>query len=178
MEDRPETIEELHLDHFVTEEGDLIPPTDRNAVDHIWPTQSIPYVISPEISSRTPDIQRATMMISSKTCLTFHQRTSEIDYLHFQDSLGCASYVGCIGGDQPVFIGSVCGAEKNFVKRPGNTLNVSYDTDSIMHYGSQYFSSNGEPTIISNHRSKNMGQRVKLTSKDIKRIRLLYGCDS
>ncbi|XP_055009169.1 astacin-like metalloendopeptidase isoform X2 [Boleophthalmus pectinirostris] len=213
MVDSPETSEELHHQEH-TEEGDIIPSTDRNAVQQIWPTHAIPYQINAEIRRRTSDILSATKMISDQTCLTFHPRTSEIDYLHFKNGAGCASYVGFIGGDQPIFVGSVCsvgniaheilhalgfyhehtrtdrdeyitilnnniikGTEQNFIKRHGNTLNVPYDTDSILHYG-RYFSSNGLPTIIPLHMTKAMGQRVRLTKLDIMRVRLLYDCDS
>ncbi|XP_072309521.1 zinc metalloproteinase nas-14 [Eucyclogobius newberryi] len=213
LEDSPETVEELQLNNFHTDEGDIIPVTDRNAVEYIWPTRDIPFVINDAISSRRSDIIRATKMISTKTCLTFHERTFETNYLHFKDSLGCASYVGFIGGAQSVFIGSECnvgnivhellhalgfyhehtrldrdsyisikshnimpGAEKNFVKRAGDTLNVPYDTDSILHYGRLFFSINGLPTILPLHESKNMGQRLRLTESDIKRVRLRYDC--
>uniref|UniRef100_A0A3B4BDD1 Metalloendopeptidase n=1 Tax=Periophthalmus magnuspinnatus TaxID=409849 RepID=A0A3B4BDD1_9GOBI len=190
--------------------------TDRNAVQSIWPTHAIPYLISAELrkqSSRTNDILSATRMVSDQTCVTFHLRTFETNFLHFKNSPGCSSYVGFIGGDQAVYIGSVCtvgniahellhalgfyhehtrmdrdsyiniiknniikGTEQNFVKRHGDTLNVPYDTASILHYGRAYFSSNGSPTIVPLHTAKDMGQRERLTQLDILRVRLLYQC--
>ncbi|XP_055087525.1 astacin-like metalloendopeptidase [Periophthalmus magnuspinnatus] len=208
----PETIEELHSKHQI-EEGDILQFTDRNAVQSIWPTHAIPYLISAELRSRTNDILSATRMISDQTCVTFHLRTFETNFLHFKNSPGCSSYVGFIGGDQAVYIGSVCtvgnivhellhalgfyhehtrmdrdsyiniiknniikGTEQNFVKRHGDTLNVPYDTASILHYGSAYFSSNGSPTIVPLHTAKDMGQRERLTQLDILRVRLLYQC--
>nr|XP_015197821.1 PREDICTED: astacin-like metalloendopeptidase [Lepisosteus oculatus] len=48
-------------------------------------------------------------MISSSTCIRFHQRTTETNYLYFIFSTGCASYVGNLQqGPQNVFVGSGC----------------------------------------------------------------------
>ncbi|XP_032368033.1 astacin-like metalloprotease toxin 5 [Etheostoma spectabile] len=81
---------------------------DRNAGDSIWPTADIPYEIHPDLAGRTHDILAALAMLSNPTCLSFHKRTSESNYLLFEVSAGCASYVGFIGGVQSVFIGPAC----------------------------------------------------------------------
>ncbi|XP_029921662.1 low choriolytic enzyme isoform X2 [Myripristis murdjan] len=80
----------------------------RNVVGATWPGVDIPYLISPEIESRRDDILSAMVMLSEHTCLSFHSRTNEPDYLHFINSQGCASYVGFIGGVQPVFVAPAC----------------------------------------------------------------------
>lgn len=87
---------------------------DRNAVESTWPTPEIPYVISPELGkqpdsqslahvsthsslhftvgsfaeSRTDDILSAMAMVSKHTCVSFHKRTSETNYLLFVISKG------------------------------------------------------------------------------------------
>uniref|UniRef100_A0A8C5DWG9 Metalloendopeptidase n=1 Tax=Gouania willdenowi TaxID=441366 RepID=A0A8C5DWG9_GOUWI len=128
-------------------------------------------------------------------------------------SCSCASYVGFIGGEQPVFIGSRCivgnivheilhalgfqhehtrldrenyitifaenimsGMEKNFKKHNGETFSLPYDIQSILHYGRQFFSANGKPTIIANEYEGPMGQRANLTWTDIEKVRKLYRC--
>ncbi|XP_070707178.1 low choriolytic enzyme [Pempheris klunzingeri] len=108
MESNPETLEELMSKDHAMLEGDIILSNDRNAVQSMWPTLEIPYVISPELASRTDDILAAMAMVSEHTCVSFHQRTSETNYLLFKKSKGCASYVGFIGGEQDVFIGPTC----------------------------------------------------------------------
>uniref|UniRef100_A0A8C6WLM9 Metalloendopeptidase n=1 Tax=Neogobius melanostomus TaxID=47308 RepID=A0A8C6WLM9_9GOBI len=176
---------------------------DRNAVQHIWKTHVIPYVIDDEIS------KHSTKMISDPTCLTFQQRKTERDYLFFQNSRECASYVGCIGGKQPVYTGSLCCVgnivheilhalgffhEHTRLDRDkyievltenirkvwiwfsshGNFVKQSGDTGNAPY--DQVFSSNGKPTIISHHPTLEMGQRRRLTTTDSQRIRLLYNC--
>ncbi|XP_042372477.1 low choriolytic enzyme-like [Plectropomus leopardus] len=89
-------------------QGDMMLNTDRNAVESTWPTPEIPYVISSDLESRTDDIVSAMSMVSEHTCVSFHTRTSETNYLLFVNSKGCASYVGFIGGEQPMFIGPPC----------------------------------------------------------------------
>ncbi|MEQ2279899.1 hypothetical protein AMECASPLE_013982 [Ameca splendens] len=42
----------------------------------------------------------------------------------------------------------------NFKVKRGNTLNLPYDFESIMHYGESYFSVDGSPTIVTNQNGK------------------------
>ncbi|XP_061732182.1 astacin-like metalloendopeptidase [Nerophis ophidion] len=70
------------------------------------------------------------------------------------------------------------GRERNFKMQVGKTFQLPYDLSSIMHYGSTFFSTNGRPTIKAKVKEKDMGQRVRMTSIDIQRVRSLYNCDS
>ncbi|XP_031143794.1 astacin-like metalloendopeptidase isoform X10 [Sander lucioperca] len=108
MESIPETLHELMSENNTALEGDVELPSDRNAVENIWPTLEIPYEISPELAGQKDAILSAMAMLSRPTCVSFHKRTSETDYLLFNVSTGCGSYVGFIGGEQPVFIGPEC----------------------------------------------------------------------
>uniref|UniRef100_A0A8C1NR34 Metalloendopeptidase n=1 Tax=Cyprinus carpio TaxID=7962 RepID=A0A8C1NR34_CYPCA len=203
---------------YAVQEGDIILPTDRNAVSELWPELngnfSVPYEIDSVIENRTEDILEAINMISEKTCVGFHKHTNETDYLLFVDGNGCASYVGCRGGAQPLVtgpkchIGNICheilhslgfyhehsrydrgdyitvldeniasGKKGNFLKRKGNTLGLKYDLESILHYGSNYFSRNGKPTIQPKESNVTIGQRTHLSDLDVQRIRKLYHCD-
>jgi hypothetical protein len=74
------------------------------------------------------------------------------------------------------------GTVNNFVKYETNTISnygVEYDYGSAMHYPTVAFSTDGSPTIIPK-KSLNgevMGQRLKLSDKDIKRLNNAY-CQS
>ncbi|XP_031607194.1 astacin-like metalloendopeptidase [Oreochromis aureus] len=215
MEENPETLEELMDKNYALAEGDMVLLNDRNAVSSSWPTLEIPYIISPDLASRTDDILSAMEMVSKHTCVSFHKRTIEQNYLLFKTSTGCASFVGLKGGEQPVFVGAQCmvgniaheilhalgfhhehtrmdreqyitiihsnimpGMEKNFRMQDGETFSLPYDATSIMHYGRDFFSATGLPTIFPKKNVKEMGQRDKLTKTDIERVRRLYSCDS
>ncbi|XP_075315903.1 low choriolytic enzyme, partial [Odontesthes bonariensis] len=89
-------------------EGDVILPEDRNAVKMLWSGGIVHYEISPDIGSRQSEVKEAFKMISSSTCIRFEQHTSELNYIDVKDGQGCASFVGCRGGSQPVYFGITC----------------------------------------------------------------------
>ncbi|WAR03588.1 NAS13-like protein [Mya arenaria] len=72
------------------------------------------------------------------------------------------------------------GKEYNFEKlttTQADTLGVSYDYGSVMHYSKYAFSKNGNPTIMpTNPPSADIGQRDGLSDSDVLRITKLYGC--
>ncbi|KAM3599928.1 uncharacterized protein V6R79_014001 [Siganus canaliculatus] len=214
MDQFPETVEGEASLLSRTFPNSLCPQDDRNVAGKRWPTAEIPFVVSPDLESRLEEILSALRMLSEGTCVSFHRRTSETNFLLFKPGKGCASYVGFTGGEQPVYVAPSCkagniahevlhalgfhhehtrtdredyvtvmttnimkGMEKNFAKFPGETLDLDYDINSILHYGGGFFSSNGLPTIVPVAEVKTMGQRKKLTQTDVKRVRRLYGCD-
>ncbi|QRO02105.1 ricin-type beta-trefoil lectin domain protein [Archangium violaceum] len=79
----------------------------RTASSARWPNGTIPYVIDPNL----PDISRVLFAIShweTMTSLRFKARTTETDYVRFVPGAGCGSYVGRIGGEQQVTLGTGC----------------------------------------------------------------------
>ncbi|XP_031658988.1 zinc metalloproteinase nas-4-like [Oncorhynchus kisutch] len=71
----------------------------------------------------------------------------------------------------------VSGKEDNFKVKEGDTQDLPYDYDSIMHYGTYYFSSNRNPTIDSKKSGVQIGQRNHLSPLDIARLNKLYQCE-
>jgi len=60
-----------------------------------------------------------------------------------------------------------------------DTLQVPYDYDSIMHYGTNDFSKNEKPILRSiKDPERALGQRNGFTELDIQEIKALYECNS
>jgi Astacin (Peptidase family M12A)/IPT/TIG domain len=61
----------------------------------------------------------------------------------------------------------------------GQTLNTTYDFDSVMHYAATAGSANGQPTIVVNPPNQGqqsaIGQRTHLSAGDQQALRLTYG---
>ncbi|XP_038075632.1 blastula protease 10-like [Patiria miniata] len=73
------------------------------------------------------------------------------------------------------------GREINFAKYSTaqiSTHDVPYDISSIMHYGSGYFSANGEPTIVALDPVDQflMGNRADFSFYDMKLANIMFGC--
>ncbi|KAF3850212.1 hypothetical protein F7725_019931 [Dissostichus mawsoni] len=64
----------------------------------------------------------------------------------------------------------------NFKVTHGDTQNLPYDLDSIMHYGEYYFSQDGSPTVLSKRSGVQIGQRSHLSELDVLRLNSLYHC--
>lgn len=80
---------------------------------YLWPDGVIPYAIDPSL----PLKQRVTGAIEhweEHTPIRFVERTADNarqypNYVYFQPSFGCSSYVGMIGGKQPINLALGCG---------------------------------------------------------------------
>nr|XP_040015816.1 high choriolytic enzyme 1-like [Gasterosteus aculeatus aculeatus] len=208
-----ETLEDFRGNRLVGE-GDILISEDRNAVSNLWLDAIMPYAISSELANRESHILDAFKMISDASCIRFEPHTTQLNYIELSEGRGCASFVGCQGGAQPVYMtdecstGNLCheilhalglhhehtrrdrdqyvsvqweniapGKKGNFKIVSGETLNLPYDLESIMHYGKNYFSKDGSPTMLPKQSAPLLGQRKRLSQLDIKRLNLLYHCD-
>ena len=72
------------------------------------------------------------------------------------------------------------GMEGNFQKMTTNVvgqMDLGYDYDSVMHYPTTAFSTNGKPTIVpTKDPNANIGQRSFISPIDIREIRSAYKC--
>lgn len=71
------------------------------------------------------------------------------------------------------------GAENNFAKFESDyvsNFDIPYDYNSVMHYGPDGFSTNGEPTIVPKDPNASIGQRVGLSRRDIEKLNRMYEC--
>lgn len=74
------------------------------------------------------------------------------------------------------------GYEINFTKaKPGETsgFGVSYDYGSVLHYSTNAFSKNNQPTIEPLSKiSEKMGQREGFSKKDLEKVNKMYKCQN
>ncbi|CAH1408287.1 unnamed protein product [Nezara viridula] len=71
------------------------------------------------------------------------------------------------------------GRESNFdkaKKSDTDSMGISYDYKSVMHYSANAFSSNGQPTIVPKQPGIELGQRDNASKQDIQKIRRMYRC--
>lgn len=87
----------------ITEGHAVVPKMD------LWPTRRIPYHIQPHLSD--PDRVHQALALFSNTVMEFVPSSGqEQDVLVFETGTGhCKSYVGRIGGKQPIWLSPGCG---------------------------------------------------------------------
>lgn len=119
----------LDLRNPITQSGVGLPD-----VSFYWPNGLVPYEIDP----RLPAQYRITQSIQhweEKTSIRFVERTSRNaseypNYVYFQPSMGCSSYVGMIGGRQPINLGIGCSV--------GNTIHEIGHAIGLWHEQSRH----------------------------------------
>ena len=57
-----------------------------------------------------------------------------------------------------------------------DTMGFPYDYNSLLHYGTDYFTVNGKPTLVPKDASAKIGQRNVLSATDILEVRRYYQC--
>ncbi|KAI4800609.1 hypothetical protein KUCAC02_009603 [Chaenocephalus aceratus] len=184
-----ETLEGLE-DDVIVQEGDMLIPEDRNAVQNLWSDAVMPYTISQELTDRAFDIHAAFKMISDLCVLRWMCRRSQALYSAPSCSVGnvCHEIIHALGlhhehnrrdRDQYISVewsNIMPGKRSNFEVKQGDTQNLPYDLNSIMHYGEYYFSKDGSPTVLSKSSGVQIGQRSHLSELDVLRLNSLYHC--
>lgn len=83
---------------------------------------------------------------------------------------------------QVVWANIKAGYEDNFARYDRgevSTLELEYDTQSVMHYSSRAFTKNGQNTIVplsSVNQAAKLGQRIGFSHLDLKKLNRLYEC--
>jgi len=108
-----------------------------------WPDAVVPFIFDTTVNDNDKlCINKAIAEIESNTCIRFPERTNETDYLTTIRNTECpvnagywggvaASYVGRIGGGQPLFVSR--STQKPSCWNPGEEADISLWVHEIMH---------------------------------------------
>ncbi|KAG5870535.1 hypothetical protein JTB14_014726 [Gonioctena quinquepunctata] len=172
--------------------------------ERVWDYGVIPYEIDGNFSGMHKALFKQAMRHwENFTCIKFVERNRDEhqNYIIFTERpCGCCSFVGKRGHvvgfwhehtrpdrDKHVNIirGNIMsGQEYNFNKLSEdevNSLGLTYDYDSIMHYARNTFSKGTyldtiQPIDVPGRKRPDIGQRVRLSAGDIDQTNLLYKC--
>jgi hypothetical protein len=111
-------VEYAAIDGLPVFEGDIILAVEkdeegvgvrgRSPRDYRWTNGIIPYEIAPNLVNPQRVID-AIAHWEARTDIRLVPRTNEPNYVRFQSGGGCSSYVGMIGGMQPIILAPQCG---------------------------------------------------------------------
>ncbi|VDN29923.1 unnamed protein product [Cylicostephanus goldi] len=96
----------------------------------------------------------ATQFWANNTCISFEENRLSPNRIRVFKGQGCYSYVGRVGGQQDLSLGTGCESPDyvdQFDKETAATnynYGMPYDYGSIMQYGATSASSNGRPTMM------------------------------
>jgi hypothetical protein len=91
-----------------------------------WPNGEIAYDIDANLQN-TARVTDAIAHWEAKTAIRFHVRTAaDTDYVHFQNGSGCSSYVGRIGGAQPINLNVGC-STGNAIHEIGHSIGLWHE---------------------------------------------------
>ncbi|CAF3530842.1 unnamed protein product [Rotaria sordida] len=157
-------------------EGDIAIPADKNRIAFTqhgpWPNGIVPYELHGYFSaSHKTMITNGMKKISELTnnCIRFVDRGSNRVWLNIYPGQGCWSYMG---------------QEHNFDRYTASQVNMfgtAYDYASIMHYRTDAFSRNGQPTIQAIYPGyegwdAQMGRGSDLSAQDLVKLKKYYNC--
>ncbi|CAF4231661.1 unnamed protein product [Rotaria sordida] len=109
-----------------------------------------------------------------RTAIIQHELLHILGFFHEQSRPDRDEYVSILWQN------IIKGTENNFQKYSSadvDTLMISYDYGSVMHYEADAFSSNGLPTIVpTKNPNAAIGQRIGMSPSDILEVQRYYGC--
>ncbi|KRZ79562.1 Zinc metalloproteinase nas-4 [Trichinella papuae] len=89
----------------------FISRTAIKGMEFRWPNGVVPYILSDKYGKKSRKIiARAMQMIQDQTCIRFvpNKNHKYRDYVNIEPIDGCYSYIGRVGGEQPISLTSHC----------------------------------------------------------------------
>ncbi|KRY47046.1 Zinc metalloproteinase nas-4 [Trichinella britovi] len=89
----------------------FISRTAFKGMEFRWPNGMVPYILSDKYGKKSRKvIARAMQMIQEQTCIRFvpNKKHKYRDYVYIEPIDGCYSYIGRVGGEQPLSLTSNC----------------------------------------------------------------------
>ncbi|XP_059476688.1 zinc metalloproteinase nas-4-like [Neocloeon triangulifer] len=121
---------------------------------------------------------RQSVNLQAPACLAkvgtvLHELMHTVGFLHEQNRAERDQYVDILWENVEK------GREENFKKISASIAfsQIPYDYESVMHYSTAAFSSNGKPTLRTKASGVRVGQRERMSVGDIHKINMMYKCD-
>jgi hypothetical protein len=115
---------------LVYERGET-PPKNKSVgrTSARWPNNTVYYAIDPELTN-TQRIYDAMKHWAENTNILFLERSTEANYVYFQDGEGCSSHVGMIGGKQEITLNENC-STGNTIHEIGHAIGLWHEHSRV-----------------------------------------------
>ncbi|XP_063995891.1 protein SpAN-like isoform X2 [Diachasmimorpha longicaudata] len=148
--------------------------------EKLWDNRTVPYVISPlyrkfgggQVLSLQPTDERGPNCLGNEG-RAVHELLHTLGIFHEQSRADRDTFVTI--RQENILSNFLVNFDKQSLEN--TTYSYEYDYNSIMHYGSNYFSKNPhKPTIVPTMQGAVVGQRKALSKTDCLKVNELYGC--